>query len=188
MLPPVDARTVLLVVSPHPDDETLCCAGLMQRVLRAGAAALISATTDLDNLTRTARQSAEQYELIAAAKTEKQRHNEDLDRDAATTDARITGITQSEAYQQGRELDGLRQQTAEARSRAATGSPPSAKAAMVFCPAARVASDSPAAKCGNASRHPSRSRPAHARSQSSAISGNDSRQRPKRTSTCIFIA
>ena len=28
--------TVLLVVSPHPDDETLCCAGVMQRVLAAG--------------------------------------------------------------------------------------------------------------------------------------------------------
>ena len=90
-----------------------------QRVLRAGAAALISATTDLDNLTRAARQSAEEYELIAAAKAEKQRHNENLDRDAATTGARISGITQSEAYQQGRELDGLRQQTAEARDRAA---------------------------------------------------------------------
>jgi uncharacterized protein (TIGR02680 family) len=90
-----------------------------QRVLRAGAAALISATTDLDNLTRAARQSAEEYELIAAAKAEKQLHNEYLDRDAATTDARISGITQSEAYQQGRELDGLRQQTAEARDRAA---------------------------------------------------------------------
>jgi LmbE family N-acetylglucosaminyl deacetylase len=35
-LPSLDASTVLLVVSPHPDDETLCCAGLMQRVLRAG--------------------------------------------------------------------------------------------------------------------------------------------------------
>ena len=28
--------TVLLVVSPHPDDETLCCAGVIQRVLAAG--------------------------------------------------------------------------------------------------------------------------------------------------------
>ena len=36
--PPVlDARTVLLVVSPHPDDETLCCAGVMQRVARPAA-------------------------------------------------------------------------------------------------------------------------------------------------------
>jgi LmbE family N-acetylglucosaminyl deacetylase len=35
-LPQLDAATRLLVVSPHPDDETLCCAGLMQRVLSAG--------------------------------------------------------------------------------------------------------------------------------------------------------
>lgn len=27
----------LLVLSPHPDDETLCCAGAMQQALRAGA-------------------------------------------------------------------------------------------------------------------------------------------------------
>jgi hypothetical protein len=35
-LPPLDATTVLLVVAPHPDDETLCCAGAIQRVLHAG--------------------------------------------------------------------------------------------------------------------------------------------------------
>jgi LmbE family N-acetylglucosaminyl deacetylase len=35
-LPPIDASTTLLVVSPHPDDETLCCGGVIQRVLRAG--------------------------------------------------------------------------------------------------------------------------------------------------------
>jgi LmbE family N-acetylglucosaminyl deacetylase len=35
-LPSLDATTSLLVVSPHPDDETLCCAGAMQRVLAAG--------------------------------------------------------------------------------------------------------------------------------------------------------
>jgi LmbE family N-acetylglucosaminyl deacetylase len=33
---PVTSTTSLLVVSPHPDDETLCCAGLIQRVLQAG--------------------------------------------------------------------------------------------------------------------------------------------------------
>jgi LmbE family N-acetylglucosaminyl deacetylase len=32
----VDAATRLLVVSPHPDDETLCCAGVIQRVRAAG--------------------------------------------------------------------------------------------------------------------------------------------------------
>lgn len=35
-LPRIDASTSLLVVAPHPDDETLCCAGVMQRVVRAG--------------------------------------------------------------------------------------------------------------------------------------------------------
>jgi LmbE family N-acetylglucosaminyl deacetylase len=35
-LPPIDAATTLLVVAPHPDDETLCCAGVIQRVVRAG--------------------------------------------------------------------------------------------------------------------------------------------------------
>ena len=40
-LPPIDSRTSLLVVSPHPDDETLCCAGVIQRVVAAGGRASI---------------------------------------------------------------------------------------------------------------------------------------------------
>lgn len=35
-IPRIDAHTSLLVVSPHPDDETLCCAGVIRRVLGAG--------------------------------------------------------------------------------------------------------------------------------------------------------
>jgi LmbE family N-acetylglucosaminyl deacetylase len=35
-LPPLDAHTSLLVVAPHPDDETLCCAGVLERVAHAG--------------------------------------------------------------------------------------------------------------------------------------------------------
>lgn len=35
-LPSIDAATSLLVVAPHPDDETLCCGGAIQRVVRAG--------------------------------------------------------------------------------------------------------------------------------------------------------
>jgi LmbE family N-acetylglucosaminyl deacetylase len=35
-LPPIDAATSLLIVAPHPDDETLCCGGVIQRVVRAG--------------------------------------------------------------------------------------------------------------------------------------------------------
>jgi LmbE family N-acetylglucosaminyl deacetylase len=41
MIPPIDAHTSLLVVSPHPDDETLCCAGVIQRVVAAGGRANI---------------------------------------------------------------------------------------------------------------------------------------------------
>jgi LmbE family N-acetylglucosaminyl deacetylase len=41
VLPPLDASTVLLVVAPHPDDETLCCAGVIQRVLSAGGRASV---------------------------------------------------------------------------------------------------------------------------------------------------
>jgi LmbE family N-acetylglucosaminyl deacetylase len=36
MLPRLGTDTSLLVVSPHPDDETLCCAGLIERVLHDG--------------------------------------------------------------------------------------------------------------------------------------------------------
>lgn len=40
-IPSIDARTSLLVVSPHPDDETLCCAGVIRRVVAAGGHASI---------------------------------------------------------------------------------------------------------------------------------------------------
>jgi len=40
-LPPLDAATTLLVVAPHPDDETLCCAGVIQRVVHAGGHASV---------------------------------------------------------------------------------------------------------------------------------------------------
>jgi LmbE family N-acetylglucosaminyl deacetylase len=34
-------RDRLLVVSPHPDDESLCCAGVMQQAMRAGASVAV---------------------------------------------------------------------------------------------------------------------------------------------------
>jgi heme exporter protein D len=40
-IPPLGAQTSLLVVAPHPDDETLCCAGLIRRVVAAGGHASI---------------------------------------------------------------------------------------------------------------------------------------------------
>jgi LmbE family N-acetylglucosaminyl deacetylase len=39
--PDIDAATSLLIVAPHPDDETLCCAGAIQRVLKAGGRASV---------------------------------------------------------------------------------------------------------------------------------------------------
>jgi LmbE family N-acetylglucosaminyl deacetylase len=33
---PITSATSLLVVSPHPDDESLCCSGVIQRVLKSG--------------------------------------------------------------------------------------------------------------------------------------------------------
>jgi LmbE family N-acetylglucosaminyl deacetylase len=35
-LPAFEASSRVLIVAPHPDDETLCCAGVMQRVHQAG--------------------------------------------------------------------------------------------------------------------------------------------------------
>ncbi|HEY7887898.1 MAG TPA: PIG-L family deacetylase [Steroidobacteraceae bacterium] len=35
-IPAIGSQTSLLVVSPHPDDETLCCAGVIRRVVAAG--------------------------------------------------------------------------------------------------------------------------------------------------------
>jgi LmbE family N-acetylglucosaminyl deacetylase len=40
-LPKFDASTSLLVVAPHPDDEVLCCAGIIQRVLQSGGHASV---------------------------------------------------------------------------------------------------------------------------------------------------
>lgn len=89
-----------------------------QRVLRAAAATLISSTTELDNLTRTARHSAEEYEQVAEEKEATEERIDTLTHDAEDTEARITGLTDSESYQQGQELDRLRRQSAEARTQA----------------------------------------------------------------------
>jgi LmbE family N-acetylglucosaminyl deacetylase len=37
----IDRATTLLVIAPHPDDETLCCAGAIQRVVKAGGRASV---------------------------------------------------------------------------------------------------------------------------------------------------
>ena len=85
-----------------------------QRVLRGAAAELISATTELDNTTRDARRSAEEHERVAALLTRTEAGVTALQTALGNAEARITGLTDSEAYKQGRELDRLRRQAREA--------------------------------------------------------------------------
>lgn len=49
MTPPFSAQTRLLVVAPHPDDETLATGVLVQQVLAAGGAVHLLLLTDGDN-------------------------------------------------------------------------------------------------------------------------------------------
>jgi uncharacterized protein (TIGR02680 family) len=91
-----------------------------QRVLRAGAANVISATTELDNLAKAARLSAEEYEEIGARKNATEERAEQLEKDVEEAEARKTGLTETEAYQKGQELDKLRQRTVAAKSQAET--------------------------------------------------------------------
>jgi len=115
-----------------------------RRVLRAVSAALISATSTMDTLTRAARTSAEEYGRVAADRTQCQRTIEQLDVLIPSCQAEIDGMTDCEAYKQGRELDQLRQQVAAERSRAISlRSDASLK---------RSESDSDAAQCSAAER------------------------------------
>ncbi|QUH00164.1 TIGR02680 family protein [Saccharopolyspora erythraea] len=89
-----------------------------QRVLRAAAGNLITSTTELDKLTRTARESAEEYEGVAEAKTAAEWRAETLELDIESTESRITGLTESERYKKGEEYDRLRRQTTDAELQA----------------------------------------------------------------------
>ena len=88
-----------------------------RRVLRSASAALISATSVMDTLTRTARTSAEEYEQVDAQRTASQQAIGELRGEIASCEAQIDGMTESEAYKQGRELDGLRRRVVEERAR-----------------------------------------------------------------------
>jgi uncharacterized protein (TIGR02680 family) len=90
-----------------------------QRVLRAGAAAVISATTELDNLTRAARASAAEAERVAADRDEAEGRAAQLAADIAEGEARKDGLIESDAYKKGQELDRLREQTERSRAAAA---------------------------------------------------------------------
>lgn len=89
-----------------------------RRVLRSRAAELISATTELDNLAKAARDSAEHYAATAVRRDEADQRAEALAGEIGTTEARKAGLMESEEYKQGQELDRLRSRTATARTTA----------------------------------------------------------------------
>jgi uncharacterized protein (TIGR02680 family) len=89
-----------------------------QRVLRAVAARLISATSELDKLTRTARESQERYEQACRDHEQSDAKVRDLDATADRIRAQIEALQDTEAYRHGRELDRLREQAADAARQA----------------------------------------------------------------------
>jgi uncharacterized protein (TIGR02680 family) len=89
-----------------------------RRVLRARAAMVISATTELENRAKAARESAQEYEQVSTQKEAAAQRVRSLGREISDAEARKTGLTESDTYKQGQELDRLRQQTAEASTQA----------------------------------------------------------------------
>ncbi|MET8539240.1 TIGR02680 family protein [Kitasatospora sp. NPDC004799] len=88
--------------------------GYAQRVLRAGAAALISATTEMDNLARVARDSEEAHDEALRRRDESQEAREELEHRRQEIDGAIEGLLDSEVYRQGQELDQLRRRSDQA--------------------------------------------------------------------------
>lgn len=89
-----------------------------RRVLRANSAALISATTEMDNLTRVARQSAEELEQALAERRSARTRREEQELRSHALDETIEGLRESDAYRQGEELDRLRRRTEDAAAAA----------------------------------------------------------------------
>ncbi|WP_309113126.1 TIGR02680 family protein [Saccharothrix sp.] len=89
-----------------------------QRVLRAAAARLISATTDLGNLAEAAKRSEEEHHDAARRKAEASERGDLLDRRVVEVEGRIQGLVGSEAYRQGEQLDRLRTRARDARTTA----------------------------------------------------------------------
>ncbi|WP_327316845.1 TIGR02680 family protein [Streptomyces sp. NBC_01235] len=82
--------------------------GYAQRVLRSAAAHLISATTDMDNRTRIARESAEQHRQAVHDHDVTGRRKAELGERVEELEAAVQGLVDSDLYQQGKELDQLR--------------------------------------------------------------------------------
>ncbi|MFF3735838.1 TIGR02680 family protein [Streptomyces sp. NPDC002566] len=82
-----------------------------RRVLRAGSAVLISVTTEMDNLTRVARQSAEELQRALAERESAQGRREEHELRAHALEETVEGLRESDEYKQGEELDRLRRRT-----------------------------------------------------------------------------
>ena len=89
-----------------------------RRVLRAAAARLSSATTDLDTASQTARDSEAGYTRVAGDRVQTEQQMAALTGQVAAYATRIEGLTSSDAYREGRELDDLRGRADRAQVRA----------------------------------------------------------------------
>lgn len=89
-----------------------------QRVLRAEAAALISATSELQNLSEAARSSEEEYQQAVRDNEEAEQRKNTLEQQGDELESRIAGLQEREEYKEGAKLDQLRQESSRATSSA----------------------------------------------------------------------
>lgn len=92
--------------------------GYARRVLRAGSAALISATTEMDDITRAARQSAGELEQALTGRESARARRAEQELRAHALEETVDALRDSDAYKQGEELDRLRRRTEEAAATA----------------------------------------------------------------------
>ncbi|MGW6445420.1 TIGR02680 family protein [Lentzea sp. NPDC055074] len=101
--------------------------GYAQRVLGVAAWALETSTEQLEDLTRAARMSDRRYERQITLTDEAFDQLAALGREASAVDAEISGISDLPAYQEGKQLDLLRQQLSAASVRASEAAAHAAK-------------------------------------------------------------
>ncbi|WP_319648235.1 TIGR02680 family protein [Streptomyces stelliscabiei] len=93
--------------------------GYARRVLRAGAAALIAAATETDDLARAARTSAAEFEQALAQRESARTLREEQELRAHALEETVEGLRESDAYQRGQELDRLRRRAGDGAAAAA---------------------------------------------------------------------
>jgi uncharacterized protein (TIGR02680 family) len=93
-----------------------------RRALRRGAGELISATTQLDNVTRTARRSREEHETARAELAALRDRLADIEQEQGLTEEAVAGLQNSAAYREGAQLDDLRAQVRQAHRAAESSS------------------------------------------------------------------